>query len=58
MQLCYRGTKYQVLNNPIKTRELNVTARFLGRTYTLRQAHYQSPMPSELLKYRGIVYHK
>ncbi|MEM7758729.1 MAG: DUF4278 domain-containing protein [Cyanobacteria bacterium P01_A01_bin.40] len=58
MQLCYRGTKYQASPNSINTVESGLNGRFLGRNYTLRQTNYQSPVPSDLYKYRGIIYHK
>lgn len=58
MQLCYRGTKYRAQINAIETVESAVTARFLGQTYTLRQANLPTPRHSDLYKYRGIVYQK
>ena len=30
MELCYRGTTYQVTNTAINSVESNITARFLG----------------------------
>ncbi len=58
MQLCYRGAKYQAQNKSVNSVESEYTARFLGQTYTLRHASYQTPLPSEVLKYRGVVYQK
>lgn len=58
MQLCYRGAKYNPQSNPVKTIDSEITARFLGKTYIVRQAHYQSSLPEEVLKYRGVVYQK
>ena len=58
MQLCYRGARYQAQNKSVKSVESEDTARFLGQTYTLRQTSYQSPLSSEVLKYRGVVYQK
>ncbi|MBE9043200.1 DUF4278 domain-containing protein [Pleurocapsales cyanobacterium LEGE 10410] len=55
---CYRGAKYQAKNHLVNTVATEITARFLGQTYTLRQANYQSPRQSDLYKYRGIVYQK
>mgnify|MGYP000326842400 CR=1 FL=1 len=58
MQFCYRGTKYNLQSNPIKTIHSDIQARFLGKTYTVRQACYQNALSSEVLKYRGVVYQK
>ncbi|WP_019508670.1 DUF4278 domain-containing protein [Pleurocapsa sp. PCC 7319] len=58
MQLCYRGNKYQAPINSIDTVESGINAKFLGRTYTLRQTNYQSTSSSDRYKYRGIVYQK
>ena len=58
MQLCYRGSKYQAKINSIKTFDSGVTARFLGRTYTLRQTNHQYPLSSDMYKYRGVIYQK
>lgn len=56
--LCYRGAKYQAASNSINTVATEMTGRFLGQTYTLRQANYQCPLQSDLYKYRGIIYQK
>lgn len=58
MKFCYRGAKYNPQNNPIETTDSGVIARFLGQTYTVRQANVQSYLPSEVLKYRGVVYQR
>lgn len=58
MQLCYRGNKYNLQNNSIRTTETGITARFLRQSYTIRQANYRSPISSEVLKYRGNIYQK
>ena len=58
MQLCYRGAKYQTQIKSVNTVETRMTAKFLGRAYTLRQTICQSPLSSDLYKYRGIIYQK
>ncbi len=58
MKFCYRGAKYNPQSNHVKTIDTGVIARFLGQTYTLRQTDVQNSMPSEVLKYRGVVYQK
>ena len=58
MQFCYRGAKYQSQSNPVETIDSGIIARFLGQTYTLRQAQNQNSLSGELLKYRGVVYQK
>lgn len=58
MQFCYRGAKYQSQSNRVKTTDSGVIARFLGRSYTLRQAYSQNSLSGEVLKYRGVVYQK
>ena len=56
MKLCYRGAKYNPQAKPVETTDSGVVARFMGRTYTLRQTNMQNFMPSEVLKYRGVTY--
>ncbi|MDJ0572077.1 MAG: DUF4278 domain-containing protein [Pleurocapsa sp. MO_192.B19] len=62
MQLCYRGARYQAqttsVNTSVNTVEAAISLKFLGQTYTLRKTNYQSPLQSDLYKYRGIVYQK
>ncbi len=58
MQLCYRGARYQAKTKAIDPIESEKTGRFLGQIYTLRQTNYQSPLHSDVYKYRGIVYQK
>ncbi len=58
MQLRYRGTTYQATHSRVNTVEFSFTGRFLGQTYTLRQTHIQTPMKSDLYKYRGVIYQK
>lgn len=58
MQFCYRGARYQSQSKSVETTDSGVIARFLGQTYTLRQAHSQNSLPGEVLKYRGVVYQK
>ena len=58
MQFCYRGAKYSSQSNSVKTVDSGITARFLGKTYTVRQAYRQDSLSGEVLKYRGAVYQK
>ena len=58
MQFCYRGAKYYSQSDRVITTDSGITARFLGQTYTLRQAYGQNSQPEEVLKYRGVVYQK
>ncbi|MEM8721145.1 MAG: DUF4278 domain-containing protein [Cyanobacteria bacterium P01_G01_bin.39] len=58
MQLCYRGSKYQPEISSINSVESDVSARFLGRVYTIRYVNYSNPLQSNLYKYRGIIYQK
>ena len=58
MQLRYRGAKYQAKVESVETTQTGITARFLGQTYTLRQANYQSYLPADFYKYRGVIYQK
>ena len=58
MQIRYRGATYNLQSNPVETIDSGVIARFLGQTYTMRQTHGQNSLPSEVLKYRGVIYQK
>lgn len=58
MKFCYRGAKYNPQSNPIETTDSGIVARFMGQTYTLRQTNFRNAMPSEVLKYRGVIYQK
>lgn len=58
MKFCYRGAEYNPQNKPVETTDSGIVARFLGQTYTLRQADINNSLPSEVLKYRGIVYQR
>lgn len=58
MQLCYRGVKYQAEIESVDAAPTKITARFFGKLYTLRQTIYPSHLPTDIYKYRGIVYQK
>ena len=58
MELCYRGTTYKVTNTPVNSVESNTTARFLGKTYTVRQTNCPINRQLNLYQYRGVSYGK
>ena len=58
MQCCYRGAKYNPQGNPVETICSSIEARFLGKTYIVRQSCYQNSLPSEVLRYRGVIYQR
>lgn len=58
MKLCYRGTSYQPTTTLVDTVASNVTARFLGKTYTVRQASCPIVSQPNLYQYRGVRYGK
>lgn len=58
MELCYRGTTYKVTNTPVNSTESNTTARFLGKTYTVRQTSCPIIRQPNLYQYRGVSYGK
>lgn len=58
MELCYRGTKYQTTITSVNTVASGITARFLGKTYSVRQANCPIVLQSDLYKYRGISYQR
>ena len=58
MKLRFLGQTYETTNNSVPTVAVPQTARFLGRSYTLRRpaANVQLKSHSSLKKYRGVVY--
>ena len=58
MELRFLGQVYSTTNNSVPTVAVPQTARFLGRSYTLRRpaANVQLKSHSSLKKYRGVVY--
>lgn len=58
MELCYRGTTYKLINTPVNSVESNTTARFLGKTYTVRQTNCPIIRQPNFYQYRGVSYGK
>ena len=56
MKLRFLGQAYSTSNNSVETIPSEHTARFLGRTYTLRRPVQTVNSPSGIRKYRGIAY--
>ena len=61
MELRFLGQVYSTNNNSVETIDTENTARFLGRSYTLRRPvqpvqHLQFKSQLGLKKYRGVVY--
>ncbi len=57
MKLQFLGQAYSTSNNSVETIPSEHTARFLGRTYTLRRAVQTVNSPSGISKkYRGVAY--
>jgi Domain of unknown function (DUF4278) len=58
MQLCYRGTIYQVTTNSVNTADAGITAKFLGNSYNIRQNNLSLTLKPNLYRYRGVSYLK
>ena len=58
MELCYRGTTYRVSSTPVNTIESETTARFMGKTYTVRQTSCPVILEPNFYQYRGVIYGK
>ena len=57
MKLRFLGQAYSASNNSVETFASKHTARFLGRTYTLRRPVQTINSPSGIVKkYRGVTY--
>ncbi len=57
MKLQFLGQPYSTNNNSVETIASEHTARFLGRTYTLRRPVQTVNSPSGIgKKYRGVAY--
>ena len=58
MELRFLGQVYSTNNNSVETIDTENTARFLGRSYTLRRPVQNLQFKSQLglKKYRGVVY--
>jgi Domain of unknown function (DUF4278) len=56
MKLRFLGQAYSTSNNSVETIPSEDTARFLGRTYTLRRPVQTVNSFSGIRKYRGIAY--
>jgi hypothetical protein len=58
MELRYRGNIYQKPDTKVKIVTSNLTARFLGQTYSLHTPVTEIKPNLGLKKYRGITYGK
>lgn len=58
MQLRFLGQTYTASENSIETAAIPQTARFLGRSYTMRRPVKSLQLKSQLglKKYRGVAY--
>ena len=56
MRLRFLGQTYSASSDRIETLPSEHTARFLGRTYTLRRPVQSINSPLGIRKYRGITY--
>ena len=56
MKLQFLGQPYSTNNNSVETIPSEYTARFLGRTYTLRRPVQTVSSLSGVKKYRGVAY--
>ena len=56
MKLQFLGQPYSTNNNSVETIPSEHTARFLGRTYTLRRPVQTVNSLSGARKYRGVAY--
>jgi hypothetical protein len=58
MQLRYRGTVYKVNTDSVNTVDSEITAKFLGNSYSVRQSSPSVNSKLNLYRYRGITYLK
>ena len=58
MELRFLGQTYSAVNNTVETTAIPQTARFLGRSYTMRRPvkSLQTKSQLGLKKYRGVAY--
>ena len=56
MKLRFLGQAYSATNNSVETMPSEHTARFLGRTYTVRRPIQVANSDSGAKKYRGVTY--
>ena len=56
MKLHFLGQTYFVNNNRVETTATEYTARFLGRSYTVRRPIQNDNSQLGIRKYRGVVY--
>lgn len=56
MKLHFLGQTYSADNNQVETTATEYTARFLGRSYTVRRPIQNVNSSLGVRKYRGVVY--